>query len=460
MAAKQYIDLADLALFKQLNDSATAQAIATAEARSLHTVAIDGTTLKFYREEEPVGSSTPAYSITLPQQDLSNYLQKIASATAGDVVTVNADGTISDSGTALSALAVAADLAAVATSGDADDVAYDNTESGLTSTDVQAALDELAGQSAGGVASKTVYITETAGGSGAAYSKRYGIYQGSEGSSASPVAGEKLADIDIPKDMVVEAGEVVDVSYDQGHLYDESGNDVTEEIKGAGGTATAADAGKYIKLTIANSSGDHLWIAASDLVDTYTAAAGATQVQLAISSSNEISATLVDGGVSTAKIADDAVTASKISIAAHSEGNRTYQPNSPIEVTVTTTDGQVSGVEASIDPNTFEPYGTTASAIAALDASESQTAGADGLALAITEVDGVITSISGSIASGTYDAYGAASAVQSAVTGTSSDTATDLTLYGLRAYADASAAAGTESVPEADIRALFSSPSV
>ena len=40
--------------------------------------------------------------------------------------------------------------------------------------------------------------------------------------------------------------------------------------------------------------------------------------------------------------------------------------------------------------------------IADLDATESQTAGADGLALSITEVDGVITSISGSIASGTY----------------------------------------------------------
>ena len=48
-------------------------------------------------------------------------------------------------------------------------------------------------------------------------------------------------------------------------------------------------------------------------------------------------------------------------------------------------------------------------AIADLDATESQTAGADGLALSITEVDGVITSISGSIAAETYDAYGAAS---------------------------------------------------
>lgn len=42
------------------------------------------------------------------------------------------------------------------------------------------------------------------------------------------------------------------------------------------------------------------------------------------------------------------------------------------------------------------------SAVNALDAEKSQTAGTDGLALSITEVDGKITSISGSIASGTY----------------------------------------------------------
>ena len=45
--------------------------------------------------------------------------------------------------------ALDATLSAVAKSGDADDVAYDNTSSGLSATDVQAALDELAESSAG-----------------------------------------------------------------------------------------------------------------------------------------------------------------------------------------------------------------------------------------------------------------------------------------------------------------------
>lgn len=314
-------------------------------------------------------------------------------------------------------------LADVAISGDADDLAYDNTDSGLTSTNVQDALDELAEASAGGVASKTVYITETAGQTSDPYSKRYGIYQGATGSSASPVVSEKLADIDIPKDMVVEDGAVVDVVFVAAdsslHEGSESGTDVTAEIKGSD-PATSADAGKYIKLTIANAASSHLWIKATDLVDIYTAQQNATQIQLAIDANNVISATVVagsidttelansavttakiaDDAVTTVKILDDAVTADKVNIAAHTESHTAGADG--VAVSVTTTDGQVSAVSASIAANTYDAYGAAANAVAALDATESQTAGADGLALSITETDGVITSISGSIASGTY----------------------------------------------------------
>ena len=80
--------------------------------------------------------------------------------------------------------------------------------------------------------------------------------------------------------------------------------------------------------------------------------------------------------------------------------------------------------------------------IAALDASESQTAGADGLALAITEANGVITAISGSIAANTYDAYGDAAQALSDAIGTSSDAASADTIYGAKKYADEAVAAG------------------
>ena len=335
-------------------------------------------------------------------------------------------------------------LADVAISGDADDLAYDNTTSGLTSTNTQDALDELAAASAGGVASKTVYITETAGQTADPYSKRYGIYQGATGSSSSPVVSEKLADIDIPKDMVVEDGVVVDVVFDPSdntlHEGSISGTDVTAEIKGSD-PATSADAGKYIKLTIANAASSHLWIKATDLVDIYTAQQDAAQIQLAIDANNVISATVVagsidttelansavttvkiaDDAVTTAKILDDAVTADKVDIAAHTESHTAGADG--IAVSVTTTDGQVSGVSASIAANTYDAYGAAAAAIADLDATPSQSAGADGLALSLTEVDGVVTAISGSIAANTYDAYGAAADAVAALDATESQTA-------------------------------------
>ena len=80
--------------------------------------------------------------------------------------------------------------------------------------------------------------------------------------------------------------------------------------------------------------------------------------------------------------------------------------------------------------------------IAALDASESQAAGADGLALSITEVDGVITDISGSIAANTYDAYGDAAQALADAIGSSTDLSSANTIYAAKKYADEAVAAG------------------
>ena len=101
--------------------------------------------------------------------------------------------------------------------------------------------------------------------------------------------GQQITVIDIPKDMVVSGGEVV---------------------KDPAGQAP----GTYICLTLANAAQDKLYINATNLVDVYTAAEGAAEVQLAFGGVNgyEVSATLVDGGVSTTKIAEAAVTTSKI----------------------------------------------------------------------------------------------------------------------------------------------------
>ena len=92
--------------------------------------------------------------------------------------------------------------------------------------------------------------------------------------------GTEIGKIDIPKDLVVESGSVI--------------------------TATAADTGctvgeKYIKLVIANQDAP-LYIAVKDLVDIYTAQQNAAEVQLAISGSNEISASIVEVGGNKVKL--------------------------------------------------------------------------------------------------------------------------------------------------------------
>lgn len=148
------------------------------------------------------------------------------------------------------------------------------TEVGTT---VSAAIKKLAtdiktAQSAGAVTVSTETTTE-------GMSKSYTFSQN----------GKQITVIDIPKDMVVSSGEVV---------KDPEGQ----------------EPGTYICLTLANATQDKIYINVAGLVDIYTPAAGATEVQLALGGTNghEFSATLVDGGVSTDKIADAAVTTGKI----------------------------------------------------------------------------------------------------------------------------------------------------
>ena len=319
---------------------------------------------------------------------------------------------------------------------------------GSSATSIVGYIDEVAGDLGDEVDAKSVYIVDN--GSTSAYAKVYSIYQGT-GSAQSPVVGEKLIDINIPKDQVVEDGSVVDITFHDSKLWD-GNTDVTELIKGSG-TPTAADAGKYIKLELQNVT-DPLYIAAQSLVDTYTAASGATQVQLAISNANEISATLVAGGVGTtelaagavttakidngavtgtkiangavdtAQIADDAVTAAKISIAAHSETQTASTDG--LAISVTTTDGQVSAVSGSIAANTYDSYGSasaaqtaaegyTDSAIAGLDATVSieDSGNTNPLNITITQTDGELVSVTGSIDANTFDSYGSAATAES-----------------------------------------------
>lgn len=104
-----------------------------------------------------------------------------------------------------------------------------------------------------------------------------------------------IGTIDIPKELVVTSGSVVAGTW--------SGTTFTESTTGTG---------KAIKLTIANQT-TPIYINVKDLVDVYTAKASATEIQLAISATNEISATIV--AVNGSKITDGTVTKTKLATA-------------------------------------------------------------------------------------------------------------------------------------------------
>ena len=105
--------------------------------------------------------------------------------------------------------------------------------------------------------------------------------------------GNTICTIDIPKELVVESGSV-------------------EEVTEANTPYAGAVVGdKYIELVIANQE-DPIYVPAKDLVDIYTAKELTTEstdeVKIAISNTNEISATLVDGKVTESKLSTDVQT--------------------------------------------------------------------------------------------------------------------------------------------------------
>ena len=108
--------------------------INAADAKSIKTVAIDGNTLKFYRVSEPVGETAPAYEITLPDKDISHLMSKLNGATVGNVVTVAANGEVSDGGVALADLATKTEVSNVDKKADknaTDIAAINNAETGI-----------------------------------------------------------------------------------------------------------------------------------------------------------------------------------------------------------------------------------------------------------------------------------------------------------------------------------------
>ena len=236
----------------------------------------------------------------------------------------------------------------------------------------------------------TVTVTETSGSAADPYSKRYNVVQSATGLNAN---------IDIPKDMVVSNGSVVEITFHDNKLWDGS-TDVTSKIKPTG-TPSASDAGKYIKLIIANATSDTIYIGVKDLVDIYTAQPNATQIQLAISNSNVISATIVAGSVGTTELANGAVTTDKID----SKAVTSAKLSDDVNASLTKADNAVKSI-AQGDSNGQIKYTT--------DGTNYTSVSVKGLgSAAYTNTDAYATAAQGELAD---------SAVQSVTTGTANGT--------------------------------------
>lgn len=316
MATKQFIDLSNL----QEYDRLLKNYVAAEDAKSIKSVVIENNNLKFYAVENPTAQDVPKYNITLPQPDLSNFVEKVIESSDGRALIFNeadgggskfehVDGTLSYLGTNNGGEnGLTGQLYTVKKI----DNKYIGTRLNMTlngfyytngaNSAAFTADDEIATK--GDISSissedKTVYVTETAGGSGDNFAKKYSFYQGDHGTAQDPDPSEKVVDVFVPKDMVISEGTVVDITFHDDKLWD--GNvDVTEIIKGSI-PPTEADSGKYIRLTVANSSNDKIYIKATDFVDDYT---GGTTSEIAISidGNNEITGTLVSEGIAKGKL--------------------------------------------------------------------------------------------------------------------------------------------------------------
>ena len=268
MAASKYVDLTRLTQY----DSLIKNYINTADAKAFKTAKFDETTrtLKLFKAESPADDAVADFSVEIPETDISGLLEKIASATEGDVVVANADGTIKDSGVKLDDLATKTEVETVdGKIGTITDLETTNK------TDLVVAINEVRNSvSAGGTESAVTMTTDTTTEN---MLKSYTIKQGSN----------TVGVIDIPKDLVVVSGTV------------ETNPDGQAE-------------GTYIKLVIANQT-DPLYINVGTLVDLYAEKADATQIQLTVdNSTREISAVIVDGSVDADALAENSVTTVKI----------------------------------------------------------------------------------------------------------------------------------------------------
>lgn len=300
MAKLQVMTLDNLSLYDELIKGY----VDAADAKSLKTATLEGNVLKLYRVSEPVGETAPAYEITLPETDISGLIAKMTGATAGNVVVANADGTVADGGVALTSLATKAEVETVDGKADANATAIEKLN-GDESTDGSVAKAVKDSTDAINTKIGTLADLDT--------TAKTDLVNAINEVRAAVDAGGTGSQVTIDSS-VAEEGMVKSYVFKQGETTIGTVNVPLDLVVSGGSVVTNPDGqteGTYIELIIANQE-DPIYINVADLVDAYTAQASAAQVQLVISDTNEISATIVAGSVTASELAADSVTTVKI----------------------------------------------------------------------------------------------------------------------------------------------------
>lgn len=178
-------------------------------------------------------------------------------------------------------------------------------------SDLVTAINEVRNAVSAGGTAAAITMTEQTTGLSDGVLKAYVIKQGDN----------TVGTINIPKDMVVQSGEVV----------------VNPEGQAAG---------TYIKLTLANATNDVIFVNVGNLVDIYKAKASAAQVQVAIdAATREISATIVAGSIGATELAADAVVTAKIA-----DGNVTKAKlSTEVQASLDKADGAAADAQSKAD---------------------------------------------------------------------------------------------------------------
>lgn len=310
---------------------------------------------------------------------------------SGKAVTIAAgisetDGVIgAGSGTAIT-------LADVASTGAAEDVTNtaingvtkDVSGTPVSTTNVQDTLEALKNLIDNAGSDATLYAIETAGGAGSDILKAYELIQGgtptidqATGKVTAVTGGTTVTNINIPKDYLVKDAKV---------------KTVTAADKAAGGIFENDDAfavgDKYIDFTVNTVDGTgsgtekHLYLNVDDLMAALSVEENATEIQLVLSATNQLSASVVD--IAASKITYIAANATE-GIARESVGAALTR----LDANDTTT-GSVRKIAKD----------AAAAAVADLDASDVAIATVNGTTGAIT-IAGSVSETNGIIGAGT-----------------------------------------------------------